>query len=253
MGDARSPLEKRRHNRVAGRLVELSRTYGMANHEVSLVAVVTRRGDRPGELAETRVVPVGMAQDTSFEAYFPTPPMSLKVRTPAFLKRHASIATNSYISPESFLGRPIADDESDRPQFSRAFGPINLQSHRPLAISTEDRLLQLASRMDSDGGVPGENPETRAILSLVALLAFLSQGHTPTHGAFRSHVARLVRFLESLSGLSDTRQATIAAAIEWARKDRRPLADWLAIADAPGDYWGELELELGVMSKVDKE
>ncbi|MEO8594466.1 MAG: hypothetical protein ABI759_14205 [Candidatus Solibacter sp.] len=94
--------------------------------------------------------------------------------------------------------------------------------------------MGLASRMHSDGGAPGDNPEARAMSSLVALLAFLSQGHTPTHGAFRSHVARLVRFLESLSGLSDTRHAIIAAAIEWARKDGRPLADWVAAADAPG-------------------
>ena len=69
--DALAPLEKRKQSRVAMRLLELSRTYGLASREMSLVAVVKRAGDRPGELPETRVVPVGMAQDTeSCNAYF---------------------------------------------------------------------------------------------------------------------------------------------------------------------------------------
>ena len=68
--EALAPLEKRKQSRVAARLLELSQTYGLASREMSLVAVVTRAGDRPGELPETRVVPVGMAQDTAFGAYF---------------------------------------------------------------------------------------------------------------------------------------------------------------------------------------
>jgi hypothetical protein len=61
-------------------------------------------------------------------------------------------------------------------------------------------LLDLASRMDSDGGMPGKSTESRAIATVIALLAFLSQGHTPTGGTFRSHVARLTSFLKSLTG-----------------------------------------------------
>ena len=68
--EALAPLEKRKESRVAARLRELSQTYGLASREMSLVAVVKRAGDRPGELPETRVVPVGMAQDTAFGAYF---------------------------------------------------------------------------------------------------------------------------------------------------------------------------------------
>jgi hypothetical protein len=46
------------------------------------------------------------------------------------------------------------------------------------AQTAEDILLDLASRMDSDGGMPGENRESRASATVIALLAFLSQGHT---------------------------------------------------------------------------
>jgi hypothetical protein len=49
-GQARAALEKRKQSRVAARLRELSQTYGLASREMSLVAVVTRPGDRPGEL-----------------------------------------------------------------------------------------------------------------------------------------------------------------------------------------------------------
>jgi hypothetical protein len=48
--EALSPLAKRQESRVAARLPELSRTYGLASREMSLVAVVKRRGDRTGGL-----------------------------------------------------------------------------------------------------------------------------------------------------------------------------------------------------------
>ena len=35
------------------------------------------------------------------------------------------------------------------------------------------------------------------MLALLALFAFVSQGHTATSGAFRSHVGRLIAFLTS--------------------------------------------------------
>jgi hypothetical protein len=68
--EASAPLEKRKQSRVATRLLELSQKYLLASREMSLVAVVTRPGDRPGELPETQVVPIGMAQDMDFGAYF---------------------------------------------------------------------------------------------------------------------------------------------------------------------------------------
>ncbi len=70
---ALQPLEKRKSDRVAARLLALSETYGLASREMSLVCVVNRVGDRPGQLPETRVVPLGMPQDTAFNAYFGAP------------------------------------------------------------------------------------------------------------------------------------------------------------------------------------
>jgi hypothetical protein len=42
--------------------------------------------------------------------------------------------------------------------------------------TADEILLDLASRMDSDGGMPGKNRESRAIATVIAVLAFLSQG-----------------------------------------------------------------------------
>jgi hypothetical protein len=69
--------------------------------------------------------------------------------------------------------------------------------------------------------MPGRDEESRAIATIVALLAFLSNGHTAAD-AFRSHVARLVKFLESLTGLSSQHQLTVAAVVKLPKKGEAP-------------------------------
>ena len=111
---------------------------------------------------------------------------------------------------------------------------------RPPANGPEDVLLDLASKMESDGSMPGDNPESRASATAVALLAFLSQGHTPSSGAFRSHVARLLKFLKSLTGLSKQHESLIASLVAKAEKGQSPAGDWLHLATTPGPHWDEL-------------
>ena len=108
-------------------------------------------------------------------------------------------------------------------------------------MTPEDTLMDLASRMESDGGMPGPDPETRAGATAVALLAFLSEGHTPSSGAFRSHVAKLIRFLKSVKGLSTAHQQVVAAVIEQAEKGKAPVGIWLRLAVLPGAHWNKLE------------
>jgi hypothetical protein len=52
------------------RLLELSKCYGLTSSEVSLVAVVERADDQAGDVPKTKIVPVGMPQDTEFGSYF---------------------------------------------------------------------------------------------------------------------------------------------------------------------------------------
>ena len=109
------------------------------------------------------------------------------------------------------------------------------------AETADDVLLDLASRMESDGGMPGKTRESRAIATVVAVLAFLSQGYSPADGAFRSHVSRLVSFLKSLTGLSSRQQQVVAAVIELARKGTAPAGEWISLAHTSGDHWRAVE------------
>ena len=92
--------------------------------------------------------------------------------------------------------------------------------------------------------MPGLDDDSRAIATVVALLVFLSNGHTAAHGAFRSHVARLVRFLESLTGLSSKQQRIVSAVVKMAKNGNAPAGDWINLAGTPGDHWREVEAAL---------
>jgi len=253
--DANSTLAKRRENRVARRLVELSRTYGLASREMALVCVVKRAGDQPGQLPETRVVRVGMPQDTHFGAYFgyndiasalfssgslPAAPTQTRVGG-YFRPRGASVDAGEHLDLAGLL-TPVAAS------FKNIFAQ---RSERPKAAASQppaadDVLLDLASRIDSDGGMPGKDSDSRAIATIVALLAFLSRGHTAREGAFRSHVARLELFLLSCAGLPAEHQRIVAGVMERARKGKPPAGDWIAIARTPGDHWGEVGKAYGL-------
>jgi hypothetical protein len=114
----------------------------------------------------------------------------------------------------------------------------------PSVETAENTLLDLASGMESDGGMPGENRESRVSATIVALLAFLSQGHTHTRGAFRSHVARLESFLQAVTGLSSDLQSVVATVIELARKGTAPAGDWMTLARTSGNHLKEVERRL---------
>lgn len=198
--DALAPLEKRKQNRVAEKLLELSRTYGLASREMSLVAVVTRPGDRPGELPETQVVPVGMPKFTALPGYF--------------------AATEFDFAELSTIGCGLASSAS------RVHG---------------NSVVGISRRLESDGGMPGRNGTARALGSALALAAFLSQGHTPLAGGFQSHVQRLIAFLQSLSGLSNSHQRIVDAVVRAATSGIAPPGDWIALAENPATGWSKLE------------
>lgn len=229
--EALAPLEKRKQSRVAARLLALSQTYGLASREMSLVAVVTRPGDRPGELPETRVVPVGRAQDTVFGAYLLNRIVGPDAIDHSFVE-HAELPAAAFKASRGMRFGRVGNRSDER----------SVPTSKARSAETdEETLLDLASHMDPDGGMPGENAELRASATVIALLAFLSQGHTPTRGAFRSHVARLVSFLKSLTGLSIHQQQVVEAVIEMARKGMTPAGKWITLARTAGMHWGEVE------------
>jgi hypothetical protein len=190
---------------------------------MSLVAVVKRLGDRPGELPDTRVVPVGMPQDTAFPAYFGGAVL------------HSAVLESS---AQPLVAGPLFSLRRSRPA-RKARG-----SRAAATAAQGNDLLDLAAILESDGGMPGDSPEERAARTIAAVLAFVAEGHTLTSGAFRLHVTRLVEFLRSLARASDGEQHLIERALDAASTGNAPTGKWLALAWEPGIRWTQIEAAL---------
>jgi hypothetical protein len=200
-------------------LADLSRSFGLASRAISLVAVVEREGDTAGELPKTQVVPIGMPVDVAYDSYFrgaPAACLSLHRRaaaTTALAKQAACCIPASY-SPA--IMRPCLKEESERaPQASE------------VAVAAEsnfasDALLNLATQLEPDGGLRGDDPDDRALRTACALMMFLMHGHTPAQGALRAHVERMVTFLESITALPLDRRELLDRAIAFVRAARTP-------------------------------
>ncbi len=117
---------------------------------------------------------------------------------------------------------------------------------------TEDFLLDLASAIESDGGMPGKNIEERVLLSILALLCFLEKGHSSRAGTFRVHVQRLISFLESelVKSLSSEQQISVDRMIKLARSRKTIRGDWHRLAAKPlrdhsaKELWAKIDAAL---------
>lgn len=210
-GEGQGAAARRQEQRIERRLESLSQAYGLASRSMALVAVIERAGDRPGELPETRVVPVGMPQDTEFSSYFPGTVAAASIvpclaRAPASLCRMVARAD----------GEPGADFEFE--------------------AGAADLLLELAAKIEPDGGMPGEDEEERVQAAILALLCFLAEGHTERRGAFRSHVARLMAFLETATHV----HPVVGRIVALARQGGCLEGDWSGRPAGP-ELWAELE------------
>lgn len=238
--EALATAEKRKQSRVAGRLLELSATYGLASREMSLVAVVKRAGDRAGELPETRVVPVGMPQDTKFDAYFVA-----SSATGGFATACMAMPAGA---PSPALSAPPASFKAAR--LSRMFqgfmARADASSEIAYAKSDVDELLDLAALLEPDGGMAGDNISARVARTIAALFALVAEGHTTTAGAFRSHVARLMEFLKSVIGVSEKERVLMERAVDLAAAGKAPEGDWLPLARGSRGPWKQIEKALKV-------
>jgi Ca-activated chloride channel family protein len=179
--------------RIRERLQQLGEKYGLANREMSLVAVVKREGDTEDGVPKTIVAPVGMPQDTPFSSYFLGAKGAVRGATtgvfalmgrPDFLRDMAPAGSAVTLGKASFAKR-----------LKETFHWSGEQSKK---IETEEDLLMgLAALLESDGGMPGHTEEERVANSLAALLFFRQTGNTRASGPLRAHAERLSGFLES--------------------------------------------------------
>jgi Ca-activated chloride channel family protein len=238
---AERALDRHEQKRIGDRLQLLSETYGLASRRMSLVAVVERAGDQPGDIPKTTVAPVGMPQDVQFQAYFQRAQRS-QAATGAFALPMPMMAMPSPPPPVRAAAMPGPPPPASAPPSARAGMPIlstirNLFSARtqpakpakaekvpPSAPEPEDLLMDLAQQLEPDGGMPGKNDSERVVRSLAAVLALLIEGHTPTAGAFRNHAQRLMRFLETSAfpSLITRERRTLNDALAWIKKGVAP-------------------------------
>jgi Ca-activated chloride channel family protein len=185
--ESRVTSHAREEGRIEKRIEELSLAYGLASRRMALVAVVERAGDQFGDVPKTVVVPVGMPQDTNFGAYFGAPQQATMMASCAMPPMPAAPAA---IAPSGSAAGGIF-----KALFSRKSAPA-LQP--PTDRDTDDLLLDLISRIEPDGGMPGKNTRDRMLNTVMAVMWLVEEGHTLKRGAFRLHVERLTRYLEGL-------------------------------------------------------
>ena len=219
---------RREEQRIDRRLEALSQAYGLASRRMALVAVVERPGDRPGELPKTRVVPVGMPRDTAFSSYFGATCAAMA------LQPVGQAESEPIVGALFSLARPLRP----RAVAFEAAAPLDAELARACEVEpgAVDTLLELAADIEPDGGLPGSTEEERVQATILALLCFLAEGHTERTGTFRSHVARLIGFLESMAHV----HAVAGEVVALARQGGRLEGEWAARSTG-AQLWTELK------------
>ena len=221
----------REGERVKKRLLALSQAYGLASREMGLVAVVERAGDRPGDIPVTRVVPVGLAQDVAMGGYFGQ----------RVLSDVSSSVLYSMNMPKAAMRSRRAGGLFSKVRRSWGDTDTLCKCEENLAGASvvdeaQVNLLNLASSIEPDGGMPGKSEEERALATILAMLQFLAEGHSAKHGAFRAHVKRMLEFLKR----SKVQNGVVKEMIERGKSGRALAGDWSKSKPEPG-LWAELE------------
>lgn len=225
-GSRPGKLDRRQQEREERRLEQLSREYGLASQAMALVAVLERAADQAGRLPETRVVTVGMPEDTAFGAYFPSP-VSAGAIPCAPLPPMGFADCDPYDIPPLHRRRKMSffgDSPSPMP------APAAARAAAP--ATPEDTLVELAARLEGDGGLPGKNPQERVMCTMAALLCFPGQGGAAGQGPFSRHLALMIKFLEvsSLPALGEAFERVKRQLLDAAAAGEAVPGDWLALA-----------------------
>ncbi len=234
--------------RIEKYLERLSTDYGLASRCMALVSIVEREGDRSGGPPSTRVLPVGQPQDTNFSAMFGAPqqfPLARVMRksapaTPAPMTSQAPEGATGFSSnsARSAVGGVL---DAIGSLAGKLFSKDNAAVTEPIK-QQEETAVDLVSRLEGDGGMPGSNPEERVLTTVTALLALLADGHTLTTGALRVHVKRMIAWLESgaIQALPANLRTVAERALIRIKAGQPAAGDWLQ----PEPTWSRIEKAL---------
>lgn len=176
----------RENSRIRRALRLLSEEYGLASREMSLVAVMQRHGDVPGSVPHTMVVPVGLPEDMEMGGVFSAlMPCAAPASAPTIARKMSA--------------RPAMRNAKDSVLSSLKSMIVRRDKEMEAAPAPPaDPVVQIATMLEDDGGMPGRNKAERIENSLKALAIFFAAGV-----AFAAHTKRLVAFLQgqSLGGM----------------------------------------------------
>lgn len=180
---------------------------------MSLGAVVRRKDDLAGEIPQTQVVPLGMPQDTAFEAYFHT--------------SHGVLRVCRLVAP---LG--VDREEYRRPKAMVFYDSLPAEYEEPVP----DPLLRLIDRLEPDGGTPGKDDEERWLATVIVLAHVISRGYPSSVGFFQRwrrklpfgrKLRRMLRFLKSSPlTAAEPRKQQLVALLEQGQAPNAPWSMW---------------------------
>jgi Ca-activated chloride channel homolog len=216
---------KRESKRREEYLTRLSEQYSLAGRTMALVAVVERQGDKPGEPPKTRIVPVGLPQDTNLSGIFPQPALAAPRASARMLCRivppRTAPSISSFAQCDSILADPACELSITYTAESAAEPPAAF-----------DELLDLSIRVQPDGGMPGKSAKDRILASVLTLLAFAAHGSDLLSGSFRVHFKKLLDYLSATlpDSLTDEESNAVRAACDSVAVGRSVPGNWLNLA-----------------------
>ncbi|GIW96087.1 MAG: hypothetical protein KatS3mg110_4128 [Pirellulaceae bacterium] len=252
-----SKLARRTFDRLRRRCRELSETYGLASREMALVAVVERPSDRPGELPETRVVPVGWHQEKSLKAYFrhqaAIPDTGVDedegdlsvlycYEKPWYLIEEFCAVDEDVDSEEIDLFLASSQwDASKAPDFSLRG---TTDAHTP-SEPVPTGVWQSLGSLLSDGGLPGDTTSDRIVRTAYLLLELLAL-EPAARRVFQLHLDRIVSFLRGHLGTLPAAQRTcIETLLRLCDEGRSLPGEWSTVPSDANLAWQKLQATIG--------
>lgn len=230
---------ERHRKRQEKRWMALAEEYELANPAMSLVAVVERAEDQPGAVPVTRVIPVGMPQDTAFESYFGGSGGRVS-GLQAALGAHAVCARSG--PPDMFVQEKHARDRTCALYIP--LSPDRSDLLRSSEDSTDykllDRLFYMTAALEADGGLPGRDLETRIANTLAGLIVLRRYTHDTGEHSFDVHAQRMRTFLDAqdIATLSPKTQERVQHALAFLNAGTPPaencMETYFQLGDKPG-------------------
>ena len=189
----------------------VSISYGLASRLMSLIAIVKRAGDQAGTQVKQQVVAVGIPEGMggagifrgcggqSFSSYVPVS----SCVSESILNYGASESILSYGASESILSYSASmDGMGQEPVEASSLRGFQMKGVCDFAVTDTDDIVDNPSelfgsltKLQSDGGLPGETRKKRAHETVILALAAYMSDKDSDAPKYNLHIERMLEFL----------------------------------------------------------